>query len=864
MTPLMLQYYEMKAKYPECILFFRMGDFYELFDEDASIAAKILGITLTTRNNGAAGATPLCGFPYHAAERYVPKMIAAGYRVAICEQVEDPKLAKGIVKRDVVEVITAGTAMSESNLDARQPNYVASLVPTGDRFALAMMDVTTGHFYVAGASVAELESDLYRRMPSEVIWPQGIAMPSILREYIDGESALLTERPASYYVKDRLHQTLLMHFHVDNLEGMGLDGREAETTAAGVVLDYVLDQKKNSLDHIQQLDVVDLGDAMTLDPATLRNLELLRPLHSEDRAGTLVAVMDFTVTAMGARQLREWIGHPLIHAERIRNRQQAVAELVEDPLSLDALLADLREIPDLERLLGRIGSGRANARDLQGVGKALRQATRVATQLQGLKTPRYHELASKMDGLAGRGEILLEKLCDELPLTVREGGMIRVGADADLDQLNHGIRNSREWLAGLEARERERLSIPTLKVGFNKVFGYYLEATTQHLSKIPPEYIRKQTISNGERFITPEMKECESLILNAESSIHDREYRVFCALRDEVNSWRTEIQETASALAEVDALACMALVARKRNYVRPTIVEDGSLEIVDGVHPVVCAVNPDLQFIPNDVNLHPESTRMMLITGPNMAGKSTYLRQVGLIVLMAQMGSFVPAKSARIGVVDRIFTRVGASDRLARGLSTFMVEMIETANILRNASPRSLVLLDEIGRGTSTFDGLSLAWAITETLHEDPRKAAKTLFATHYHELTRLVYELPFAGNFQVQVREEGKKLLFLHKIAPGACDSSYGIHVAEMAGLPNEVVRRAQRILLRLEKHQIDPSDRTVSEKVRQKPQVDLFAPPDESTQLLLSEIKRVRPEEMTPLQALTFLTELKEHYGS
>ncbi len=864
MTPLMLQYYEMKAKYPECVLFFRMGDFYELFDEDASVAAKILGITLTTRNNGAAGATPLCGFPYHAAERYVPKMIAAGYRVAICEQVEDPKLAKGIVKRDVVEVITAGTAMSESNLDARQPNYVASLVPAGEQFALAMMDVTTGHFYVAGANVSELESDLYRRMPSEVIWPQGIALPTSIREYIDGESALLTERAPQYYMKERLHQTLVGHFHVDSLDGLGLDGREAETIAAGIVLDYVLDQKKNSLDHIQQLDVVDLGDAMTLDPATLRNLELLRPLHSEDRAGTLVAVLDFTVTAMGARQLREWIGHPLINAERIRNRQNAVAELVEEPMSLDVLISDLREIPDLERLLGRIGSGRANARDLQGVGKALRQATFVANQLHLLKTPRYHELASQMGKLAGRGEILLEKLCDELPLTVREGGMIRVGADVDLDQLNSGIRNSREWLAGLEARERERLFIPTLKVGFNKVFGYYLEATTQHLSKIPPEYIRKQTISNGERFITPEMKECESLILNAESSIHDREYRVFCALRDEVNSWRTEIQDTAGALAEVDALASLALVARKRNYVRPTIVEDGSLDIVDGVHPVVCAVNPDLQFIPNDVHLHPEATRMMLITGPNMAGKSTYLRQVGLIVLMAQMGSFVPAKSAQIGVVDRIFTRVGASDRLARGLSTFMVEMIETANILRNATPRSLVLLDEIGRGTSTFDGLSLAWAITETLHEDSRKAAKTLFATHYHELTRLVDELPSAGNFQVQVREEGKKLLFLHKIAPGACDSSYGIHVAEMAGLPSEVVRRAQRILLRLEKHQIDPSDRTVSEKVRQKPQVDLFAPPDESTQLLLSELKRVRPEEMTPLQALTFLSELKEHYGT
>ncbi|HSQ42168.1 MAG TPA: DNA mismatch repair protein MutS [Fibrobacteraceae bacterium] len=864
-TPLMHQYYEVKSQNPGCVLFFRMGDFFELFEDDAVLASRILGITLTSRNNGASGATPLCGFPHHAAERYIPKMIAAGHRVAVSEQVEDPKLAKGIVKREVIEVISAGTAMSATNLEAKEPSYLCALCPPAtmkEPWALAMLDVTTGHFYVAAATATEMESELYRRLPREILWPEETELFSGIKEYLEAESAPLTGLPKTAFAEQKSEALLLQHFHLESLEGLGLDGRKNEVRAAGAALAYVLDQKKCSLDHIMHLEVINLGETMTLDPATLRNLELVRPLNAEDRSSTLCAVLDHTVTAMGGRKLREWISHPLVNAERINARQGCVAELVAQPVALDDLTLCLREIQDMERLLGRIGSGRANGRDLQGLGKSLERATRVGQFATALTHPRLQELGTTLNSLSGRGERILSVLLDELPLTIREGGLICPGADAELDKLNEDIRSSREWLSSLEVRERERLGISSLKVGFNKVFGYYLEVTTQNLSKVPPEYIRKQTIANGERYITPEMKDCEALILNAETRIHDKEYRVFCSLRDEVNTWRAELQFAADAVAEVDVLASLAQAARHRGYVRPEVGDWEELEIRGGMHPVITAVNPDLSFIPNDVALSSEATRLMLITGPNMAGKSTYLRQTGLIVLMAQIGSFVPAQSARIGVVDRIFTRVGASDRLARGLSTFMVEMIETANILRNATPRSLVLLDEIGRGTSTVDGLSLAWAITETLHDDARRAAKTLFATHYHELTGLVEGLEHAGNFQVSVREDGKTLLFLHQIIPGACDSSYGIHVAEMAGLPAEVVRRARRILLRLEKHQIDPSDRTQTEHLLQKPQTDLFAPPNEDCELVLNELRQVKPEEMTPLQALSFLTGIKEHY--
>ena len=866
-TPLMQQYYEIKKQNPGCILFFRMGDFFELFEDDAVVASKILGLTLTSRNNGAAGATPLCGFPHHAADRYVPKMVSAGYRIAICEQVEDPKLAKGIVKRDIVEIISAGTAMDESNLNAKEANYLCAFIPEKDGVAFSIADVTTGYLAACRSSLQAFECEFCRRMPKEVVVPEGTAIPSGVMDLIKSENILVTELPAFMFGEEQAKDVLFSHFKVEALDGLGLDGRIVETQVTGAMLQYLMDQKKSELSHFTNLEILNLDDYMTLDPSTLRNLELVRPLNADDISSTLCYVLDFTVTAMGGRTLKDWVSHPLVSVDRIRERQEAVSELVQNPVALDELKESLTSILDMERLMGRVGSGRANARDLAGMGRSLSQASKVADVLEGLRSPIFEPMRTALIAARGRGEELLSQFNDDLPLTVREGGMIREGANAELDAMNADIKDRRQWIASLEVRERERLGIPSLKVGYNRVFGYYIEITKAQMAKatqpIPDEYIRKQTTVNGERYITPEMKECESIISNAEVNIHALEYKIFCGLRERVNSWRAELQEIANAIAHVDTLYSFARAARKYNYVCPEVFEGSGIDIRGGFHPVIVAVNPDLDFIPNDTMLCPESVRLMLITGPNMAGKSTYLRQTGLIVLMAQIGCFVPAESARIGVVDRIFTRVGASDRLSRGLSTFMVEMIETANILRNATSHSLVLLDEIGRGTSTFDGLSIAWAIVETLHDEPARAALTLFATHYHELTGLVDSLEHAGNYQVAVQEKGDKLMFLHKILEGACDSSYGIHVAEMAGLPNNVLRRARKILLRLEKHKIDPSDGATHKKLMEKPQVDLFAPPDESTQLLKEEIRRLKPDEMTPLQALQCLMELKENYG-
>jgi DNA mismatch repair protein MutS len=872
----MQQYYDIKKENPGCILFFRMGDFFELFEDDAVIASKILGLTLTSRNNGAAGATPLCGFPHHAAERYVPKMVAAGYRIAICEQVEDPKLAKGIVKRDIVEIISAGTAMNEANLEAKEANYLCAYVPAtsedgkggkGDVAAFAIADVTTGYLASCRSSVQSFECEFSRRMPKEIVVPEGTTIPSVIMDLIKAENVLVTELPAILFAEDQAKDVLFHHFKVEALDGLGLEGRPYETSVTGALLQYLINQKKSELSHFTTLEILNLDDYMTLDPSTLRNLELVRPLNADDYSSTLCSVLDFTVTAMGGRTLKDWVSHPLISVDRIRERQEAVGELVQNPVALDELKESLTSILDMERLMGRVGSGRANARDLAGMGRSLSQASKVADVLEGLHAPLFEGLREKLNSAKGRGEDLLKYFNDDLPMTVREGGMIRPGASAELDAMNEDIRERREWIASLEGRERERLGIPTLKVGYNRVFGYYIEITKAQMAKatqpIPDEYIRKQTTVNGERYITPEMKECESVISNAEANIHELEYRIFCEIRERVNGWRAELQSIADAVARVDSLYSFAIAARKFNYVCPEVFEGTGIEIHGGFHPVIVAVNPDLDFIPNDVMLSPDGTRLMLITGPNMAGKSTYLRQTGLIVLMAQIGCFVPAESARIGVVDRIFTRVGASDRLSRGLSTFMVEMIETANILRNATPHSLVLLDEIGRGTSTFDGLSIAWAIVETLHSEPARMALTLFATHYHELTGLVESLEHAGNFQVGVQEKGDKLIFLHKIFEGACDSSYGIHVAEMAGLPPMVVRRARKILLRLEKQKIDPSDEAQNKKIKAQPQMDLFAPPDENTLLLKDEIRRLKPEEMTPMQALQRLMDLKETYG-
>ena len=854
MTPLMRQYNDVKAANPGCILFFRMGDFYELFEDDAIIASKVLGLTLTTRNNGGAKESPLCGFPHHAAERYVPKMLAAGHRVAICEQLEDPKLAKGIVKRDVIEVISAGTSFSENNLDAKQSSYICAFLKSKTGAVLAIADISTGYFAVGESTAANVESEIERRSPKEILAQSG-EVPENVQSIVRRNRIMLTEIPEQQFETEFCKNVLKGHFNKFELQNDFL------MRAAGALLFYLLEQKKSGLSHIIKIDSIPWSDYMALDPATQRNLELTAPLHPEDSNSTLLSIMDFTKTAMGARCLREWISHPLVSFENISNRLSCVEELVGNPLFLDDIAEAMKPIPDMERAMGRVGSGRANARDVQSLGKSLLQAERIIGCLQKLKQEKFGEIADKLSLAKGKGKEICSLLKDELPLTVREGNLIRQGASQEIEDFREEIKEQKDWIANLETHERERLGIPSLKVGYNKVFGYYIEITSSHAhKKVPDEYIRKQTLTTGERYITPKMKDVESFILNAEGRLFEKEYRVFCDLRNKVHEWRADLQTIANSVAELDCLSSLALATRRYGLTKPIVNNGDRIKITGGRHPVI-STQPDIQFIPNEIDISNSETRFMLITGPNMAGKSTYLRQTALITLLAQIGSYVPADLAEIGIVDKIFTRVGASDRLARGLSTFMLEMTETANILQNATPKSLILLDEIGRGTSTFDGLSIAWAITEFLHDTPEKAAKTIFATHYHELTNLIENLEHAKNFQIAVKENNGKLLFLRKVLEGACDSSYGIHVAEMAGVPDDVVRRAKRILLRLEKEKIDPSDGAHKPK---EAQLSFFEPPpmSENTELLLKELKAVNPEEMTPIQALQFLGKIRENY--
>jgi DNA mismatch repair protein MutS len=850
----MKQYNEMKSAYSGCILFFRMGDFYELFENDAIAASKVLGITLTSRNNGGAKEQALCGFPYHAAEKYIPKMLAAGYRVAICEQMEDPKLAKGIVKRDVIEVISAGTSFSENNLDAKQSSYICAFLKNKNGAALAIADISTGYFAVGEAAIENVESEIAGRNPREILTQRGTEVPANIQGLARRDKAMLTELPEEQFEFDFCKAVLEKHFSHMDLQN------EFSVRAAGALLFYLLEQKKTGLSHIIKIDSIPWSSYMVLDPATQRNLELTTALHPEDSNSTLLSVMDFTKTAMGGRCLREWLSHPLISLEGILSRLSCVEELVSNPMFLDEICELTKSIPDMERAMGRIGSGRANARDVQSLGKSLMQAEEIIACLQKLKAKKFSSIVNNLQAARGKGQEICTLLKDELPLTIKEGNLIRQGASEEIENFRQEIKNKKDWLANLETTEKERLGIPSLKVGYNKVFGYYIEITSSHShKKIPDEYIRKQTLSTGERYITPEMKEVESFILNAESQLFEKEYKVFCELRNKVHEWRTDLQVIAFGIAELDCLCSLALASRRYGFSKPRVNEQDRIKILGGKHPVI-SVQEDTQFITNDIDISNSETRFMLVTGPNMAGKSTYLRQTALITLLAQIGSFVPADSAEIGIVDRIFTRVGASDRLARGLSTFMVEMTETANILKNATPKSLVLLDEIGRGTSTFDGLSIAWAITEFLHDTPSNAAKTIFATHYHELTTLVESLENAKNFQIAVKENNGKLLFLRRVLEGACDSSYGIHVAEMAGVPEDVVRRAKRILLRLEKEKIDPSDKTHKPK---EAQLSFFEPPplNENMELLLKELKAANPDEMTPIQALQFLGKVREY---
>ncbi|MGC8740778.1 MAG: DNA mismatch repair protein MutS [Candidatus Sumerlaeaceae bacterium] len=891
-TPLLRQYQRIKAQHPDHILFFRCGDFYEMFYDDAKIAARVLGIALTSRGTDAEGLpVPLAGVPYHAVEPYLAKMIRAGYKVAICEQMENPKHAKGVVRREVVRVVTPGTVVEENLLDNKANNYLVAVLADTKGFGLAALEFSTGDFSIAqflGKNAgARLANELARLEPAEIVLLR--EQRPILEAHfgwrredeqlpMDGpskdESSAQTERPhvsgerrPSVAVVDGAlsypyaREMLLRHFGVRDLAGFGAERCELGVQAAAAVLAYLRQTHNAQLAHLTALRVYEPGEYMTLDPVTQRSLELVVNLTDATRRNTLLEVLDHTATAMGGRLLRSWILEPLRLRERIAQRLDAVQELVETYTLRQRVTEALGGIADLERILARAVCKTANARDLLALRQSLEQVPKLRSLLAEVKqSALLREVRDELDPLE---ELVaqLRAIVDNPPATVREGGIIVDGFDPKLDELRAIAHDSKSWIAAMRQAEIERTGIPNLKIGYNKVFGYYIEVTNSYLDRVPPTYIRKQTLVGGERFITPELKEKEEIILHAEERIQELEFEIFERLREAVCGCARAIQQTAAALATLDALLSLAHAAVAGNYCRPDIVENSDqavLHIVEGRHPVLEALDLGQPFVPNDVLLDHRENQILLITGPNMAGKSTYIRQVALIALLAHVGSFVPARRAKIPILDRIFTRVGAMDQIARGQSTFLVEMSETANILNNATNESLVILDEIGRGTSTYDGLSIAWAVVEYLHNTKGRQPLTLFATHYHELTELENALPRVRNYNVAVLEEEDRVAFLYKIVRGATDRSYGIYAAQVAGLPRAAIRRAKEILQELEEgHDIRvkgaPSHRVSADAI-QLTFFDLIEDP------IIQRLKSIDVNKLTPLDALALLAQLAE----
>ncbi|HEY8485440.1 MAG TPA: DNA mismatch repair protein MutS [Longimicrobiales bacterium] len=862
-TPLMQQWREAKARHPDALIFFRVGDFYEMFYEDAEEGARLLGLTLTTRNNGGAAEVPLAGVPVRAREEYLRRLVQLGRRVAICEQMEDPSEAKGIVRREVVETVTPGVVLADSLLSARRNNFLVALAEDGQgRLGLAAVDVSTGELLATPVAADALEAELARLEPAEVLLPQGWegrAVPG-------AEAASLTYRPDWLFDRELAAGELRRRFGVRTLDGFGFqEGDDALVCAVGALVAYVAEVQPAALAHLRPPRLERGGEAMVLDEMTRRNLELVEPLRP-DLAGresgqpsTLIEVVDETLTPMGARMLRRWILRPLTRPEPIWARQEAVAELFENASQRRRIRAELKEIRDLERLAAKIGAGRVTPRELKALEASLARLPTLKALLAGATSPMLCELAAGLDPLEDVREQIQRAISDDPPAALADGGVIREGYNAELDELRSIRDGARDFIASLQARERERTGIASLKVGYNKVFGYYIEVTRANLDRVPPDYERRQTLANGERFVTPELKHWEAKVLGAEERIAELEARLFGELRRRLAAEVPRLQDTAERLATLDVLAGLAQVAERRGYVRPEVHTGFRLELRGSRHPVVeCRLGPG-EFIPNDLVLD-EDRRVLILTGPNMAGKSTVLRQIGLIQLLAQIGSFVPADRAYLPVVDRIFTRVGASDNLVRGQSTFLVEMSETALILNQATQRSLVLLDEIGRGTATYDGVSIAWAVTEYLHEEV--GAKTIFATHYHELTQLEGTLPGVVNQNVAVRESGDEIVFLHRLEEGGADRSYGIQVGRLAGLPRQVVERAKEILRELEGSHAAGGEglgRRGKHRPRSAPppdQLSLFQPPPPP---VLEKLRRIEIERLTPLQALNLLAELQ-----
>jgi DNA mismatch repair protein MutS len=806
----MQQYQEAKQRHPGMLLLFRMGDFYELFHDDAEVAARVLGLTLTSRDK----TIPMAGFPHHALESHLHRLLQAGHRVAICDQVEDAALAKGLVRRDVTRVVTPGTLTEDELLDPRQANHLAAFVAQGTTAGLAWVDLSTGQFQADDVPCPALTENLSRLSPAECLHAEATAPPAVDHLHRALPGMALTAQPDWTFDPASARAALFKHFGVTTMAGFGFDDAQPCLVAAGALVLYLQETLKASLAHLTRLRPYRQTRFLFLDEVTRRSLELVRTLREGDRAGSLLSYLDRTVTPMGARLLQEWVLTPLAERGPIEARLDAVAELHAEHSLRQELREILAEGFDLPRLTARISTGRATPRDLAGVARTLRLLPRVKAKVTARRAGLLRELESRLDLCPDLRGVLDAALVDDPPLSAREGGVIRRGYNPELDELYDIAHSGKQWIARFQAGEITRTGIPSLKVGFNQVFGYYIEITHTHAGKVPADYQRKQTLKNAERYITPELKEYEEKVLTAQEKIHLREYDMFLALRDQAGAQTRRLLQTAEVLATLDVLASLAELAAARQYCRPELTDDLVLEVKEGRHAVLDQLLPPGTLVPNDVQLGADSGLMWLITGPNMSGKSIFIRQVALITLMAQMGSFVPARAARIGLADRIFTRVGASDELSRAQSTFMVEMTEAANILNNATDKSLVILDEIGRGTSTYDGVSLAWAITEYLHN--QVGCRALFATHYHELAQLADSLPLLRNYNVVVREWQEEIVFLHKIAPGSADKSYGIHVARLAGVPQEVLNRAQEVLAELEGHHLEAKTRRLPNRRR------------------------------------------------
>lgn len=869
-TPMMQHYLKTHEEYKDCILFYRLGDFYEMFFDDAKVVSKELELTLTGKSCGAEERAPMCGIPYHAAETYLTRLVKKGYKVAICEQVEDPKLAKGMVKREVTRVVTPGTTLNAQALDETKNNYIMCIAYIGDHYGISSADITTGDYYVTEVdSERKLLDEVNKYQPTEIICNEAFYISGIDIDDMKNRMGIVIYSLDAWYFSDETAQmTLKDHFKVRDLEGLGLADYDSGVVAAGALLKYLYETQKTTLSNLVAIHPYTTGKFMIIDSSTRRNLELVETLREKQKRGSLLWVLDKTRTAMGARTLRSFVEQPLIERTEIEERYDAIDEFNTNAITREEIREYLNPVYDLERLITRVTYQTANPRDLIAFRNSIHMLPPIKTLMSDFQSPLLKRLYKQLDTLDELYELIERSITEEPPLTLHDGGILKEGYNEEVDRLRKAKTDGKSWLADLEAKEREKTGIKNLKIKYNKVFGYYLEVTNSFKDLVPDYFTRKQTLANAERFITPELKELEDVILGAEDKLIVLEYELFREVRQKVADEVVRIQKTAKAVAQIDVFASLATIAEQNNYCRPKLNEKGLIDIKDGRHPVVERMIQNEMFVANDTYLDNGSNRVSIITGPNMAGKSTYMRQSALIVLMAQIGSFVPAKSAKIGIVDRIFTRVGASDDLASGQSTFMVEMSEVANILRNATSNSLLILDEIGRGTSTFDGLSIAWAVVEHISNPRLLGAKTLFATHYHELTELEGKLNSVNNYCIAVKEKGDDIVFLRKIVKGGADKSYGIQVAKLAGVPDNVIERAKEIVEELSNNDITEIVQNISAEgssKRSKPKLDevdleqisLLDTMDNDT--ILNELKELDLGQMTPIEAMNKLYELQ-----